>query len=190
MAPCAKRLASRYLASQNGAKNVALQLLKKLPDKSLQDLSRLVRERSSYLLDPVSRQPVDPEKVIQELATLWSEPEPFPLTGNITVYTATDKEKAKTFLRRGSIPNLKPKSRVQEYAPGRGLDEGLYVGDSISSVQSYGPVVMSVTVPKSWLEVPTELAQLGYKDPVRALHSHDGAVITKRIPAKAFKVMK
>jgi len=182
------------VASTEAARNTALNLIEESPGKSFESLAKTVRQHAQYLRDPVTRQRVDAEDVVEELAKLMgeeevSEEDKLP-GGYITVYHATDRSTAQEFLKRGAIPEMKPRPRVpMEYAPGRGVDVGLYVGHSAKAVDSYGPVVLSVAVPKKWLEVPTELSQLGYKDPLRALHEHDGAIIKKRIPASAFKVV-
>ena len=107
------------------------------------------------------------------------------------VYHATDRSAAQQLLRRGFIPETKPRARNQDfdYAPGRGLDVGLYVGATPSQVDSYGPVILEVVVPKKFLEVPTELAQHGETDPLRALKSHDGAIINRRLPSETFRLV-
>jgi hypothetical protein len=184
------RLMSRT-ASTEAARNTALSLLEDASGESFEGLVKLVRQNAQYLMDPITRQRVDAEDVVVELAKLMGEEEEDTLPGGyITVYHATDKRTAQGFLKRGAIPEMKPRPRVpMDYAPGKGIDVGLYVGHSARAVNSYGPVVLSVDVPKKWLEVPTELSQLGYRDPMKALHEHDGAIIKKRIPAKAFKVV-
>jgi len=139
------------------------------------------------LFDPVSRSMVDAGEVGEALRRL--APKPYEVSGGIKVYHATTPSAAKMLLRRGFIPATKPRSRVETYAPGRGIDQGLYVGASARAVGGYGPVVLEVTVPRKELSVPTEMAQLGETSPRQALKSHDGAIIKRAIPSEAFRVV-
>lgn len=106
---------------------------------------------------------VPPQDVLKALEKLVPKPVH---GGDIKVYHATDRSTAQQLLRRGFIPETKPRPRSQDfdYAPGRGTDPGLYVGAAPSQVGSYGPVTLELVVPKKLLEVPTELAQLGERD--------------------------
>jgi hypothetical protein len=193
-----RSLVARYLTrvrlASEATRNTALSLLDDSPDTTFEELSKMIRHHAQYLRDPISGKEVDAEQVILELGRLMKEEEPdvedkLP-GGYITVYHATDRNTARVLLKRGAVPETKPRPRESmDYAPGRGIDVGLYVGHSVQAVNSYGSVVLSVNVPKKWIEVPTELSQLGYKDPAQALKSHDGAIIRKRIPADAFQVV-
>jgi len=167
---------------------VAINLLVDDPDMSLHDAVRLVRESGSELWDPVSRTMVPPKDVLEALERLI----PKPLSGgDIRVYHATDKATATMLLRRGFIPETKSRARSSDYdfAPGRGMDVGLYVGETPASVESYGRATLEIVVPKKLLEVPSELAQLGETNPLRALKTHDGAIINARLPAEAFRLL-
>lgn len=70
------------------------------------------------------------------------------------------------------------------------MELGLYVGATPRAVESYGRVTLGVSIPPRLLSIPQELAQLGEADPMRALHSHDGAVINHPIPASSFSVVE
>lgn len=173
-------------ASSSPAHNVAVNLLVDDPDISLQDALKLIKDHPDELYDQVTDQMVSPRDVAEALEELI----PKPLSGgDIHVYHATDASTAKALLNRGFIPETKPRSRNSEfeYGPGKGLDGGLYVGYSPHAVSSYGRVTLEISIPKKFLSVPTELAQLGEKDPMKALHSHDGAVIHHRIHSDAFR---
>jgi predicted secreted protein len=177
----------RLAAGMEPAESAAISLLQDAPDESLEDLIEMVRDARS-LFDPVSRSVVDNAEVIQALRRL--APKPYQVSGGIKVYHATDSSTAKMLAKRGFIPQTKPRSRVDTYAPGRGVDRGLYVGATPRSVEGYGRVILEVTVPRKAIEVPTELAQLGETSPMAALKSHDGAVVNDPIPGEAFKVVK
>lgn len=170
------------------AEAVAVNLLVNDPDLTLPEAIKLVREYPDELYDDVSGQMVPPRDVLKALEKLMPEPVH---GGDIKVYHATDRSTSQQLLRRGFIPETKPRPRDQdfEYAPGKGIDAGLYVGATPSQVDSYGPVTLELVVPKKFLEVPTELAQHGERDPMKALRSHDGAVINKRLPPDVFRFL-
>ena len=178
----------RRAAKETPAEAVAINLLVDDPDLTMADAIRLVRESPDDLYDQVSGEMVPPRDVLKALEKLV----PHPLSGgDVRVYHATDASTAKMLAKRGFIPETKPRSRSDdfEYAPGKGLDFGLYVGATPQQVDGYGPVTLEIVVPKKLLEVPTELSQLGEKDPMRALKSHDGAIINTRIPSSAFRIL-
>ena len=186
MKPSASWVASRWASS--AAESAAISLLQDAPDESVDDLIRMVQRARSSLMDPVSREFVDSKEVVKALERM--RPQEQPLSGSdVRVYHATDRSTAQRLLQRGFIPQTKPRSRVETYAPGRGIDPGLYVGVSPRAVDSYGPATLEITVPKKWLEVPTELAQLGEANPMSALRSHDGAVVNHPIPASRFRLV-
>ena len=170
------------------AESTAINLLVDSPDATVDELIHKVRGFDMAMYDEATGQEVDPREVIDALERFA----PRPLTGGDTkVYHATDLATANQLLRRGLIPETKPRPRNEEfeYAPGRGIDQGLYVGGVPRDVSGYGPVILEVVVPKKWLEVPTEAAQLGETDPMRALRSHDGAIVNHRLPADAFRIL-
>lgn len=178
----------RTAAKATPAEAVAINLLTDDPDLTLAEAIRLVRESPDELYDTVSGKMVPPRDVVEALEKLI----PKPLSGgDIRVYHATDASTAKQLLRRGFIPETKPHARSEDfdYAPGRGIDPGLYVGVSPNAVESYGRAVLEITVPKRLLDVPYELSQLGEKDPMKALRSHDGAVINTRLPPDVFRLL-
>lgn len=180
---------ARNLLAHTPAENIAINLLVNNPDMSLEEALVDVErggQQFTEVWDSVSRTWVAPHEVAKALKEL----EPKPLSGGDTrVYHATDASTAKMLLRRGFIPETKPRRTVDEYSPGHGLDRGLYVGLTPRDVDGYGRAILEVIVPKKFLEVPTELAQLGEKDPMRALRSHDGAIINHRLPPDAFRLL-
>ena len=165
--------------------NIAVDLLADDPDLGIEGAIRLIEE-SGYeeLWDPGSRSMVPARDVTVALRRMRPPPAP---RGDVLVYHATDAALARALLRRGFLPETKPRPLTSGYAPGRGLDRGLYVGATPRAVEGYGHVILEVDVPGSWLDVPTELRQLGERDPMAALRSHDGAVILRRVPPEAFR---
>lgn len=175
-------------ARHDPAEAVAINLLVDDPNLTLPEAVKLIREYPDELYDGVSGEMVPPREVLKVLERMLPKPVP---SGGIKVYHATDRSTAQMLVRRGFIPETKPRARSLdfEYAPGRGVDPGLYVGATPRQVDSYGPVILEVVVPKKYLEVPTELAQLGEGDPLKALKSHDGAVINTRLPPEVFRIL-
>jgi len=170
------------------AENAAINLLVQSPDATVDELVRQVRDFDMDLYDDVTGQQVRPRDVIEALEKYA----PKPVSGGDTkVYHATDSSTANMLLKRGLIPETKPRPRTEEfeYAPGRGIDTGLYVGAGPREVSGYGSVTLEIVVPKKFLEVPTELAQLGETDAMRALRNHDGAIINHRLPPDAFRIL-
>jgi len=167
---------------------VAVSLLVNDPELTLGGAIRMVLEHGSGLWDAVSRTTVAPFVVASALQKLV----PAPIQGgDIRVYHATDAATAQLLLRRGFIPETKPHATSSEfaYAPGRGLEGGLYVGATPEAVEGYGRGVLELDVPRSLLAVPKEQAQLGETSALRALRSHDGAVIHTRLPASVFRLV-
>jgi hypothetical protein len=144
--------------------------------------------RGMKVFDPVSRTMVPADEVVEALKRL--KPSSKPVRGGMKVYHATTPQNAALLLKRGFSPETKPRHHSTTYAPGKGIDPGLYVGHSARTVSGYGRVILEVTVSKSDLAVPTELAQLGETNPMQALRSHDGAVVTSRLPPEAFQVVE
>lgn len=176
------------VARHTPAEAVAINLLVNDPDLTLPDAVKLIRDYPDELYDDVSGRMVPPRDVLHALEAML----PHPVSGgDIAVYHATDPSTAKMLLRRGFIPETKPRSRTEdfEYAPGRGVDTGLYVGATPRQVESYGRATLEIVVPKNFLEVPTELAQHGERDPLKALREHDGAVINRRLPPDVFRLL-
>jgi DNA topoisomerase I len=171
------------------AENIALNWLIADPGSTADDLAREAKDSGHReLWDSVTRQMISVADVIEALERFAPKPVH---GGDIKVYHATDKQTALALLKRGLIPETKPRPPIDdfEYQPGRGLDLGLYVGASPRDVDGYGRVILEVVVPKKLLEVPTELAQLGETDPMKALRSHDGAIINHRLPGDAFRIL-
>jgi len=170
------------LGESSPAESAALSLMTSMPNSTVDEVAKKVR-RAGTLYDPVSRTPVSSKDVLKALEAMRPSKRGGP---KITVYHATDRKTADSFLRRGFSPKTKRKFTSANYGPGKGIDQGLYVGATVRDVWSYGPVVLAVKVPKSLLRVPTELSQSGHTDPMKALKSHDGAVVLKSIPASDF----
>jgi DNA topoisomerase-1 len=182
------KVAARFLRAYTPAENIAINWLVADPDATMAELIHEVKSSDTEMWDSVTRQMVDPREVEKALHKLA----PQPLSGSdLRVYHATDLSTAKMLVRRGFIPETKPHATTEEYeyAPGRGLDSGLYVGASPRDVDGYGRAILEIVVPKHFLSVPTEQVQLGETDPIRSLHGHDGAVINHRLPADAFRLM-
>ncbi len=171
------------------AHSVAENLLFDAPDSTIDELiADVQRARSTGIYDSDARKMVDADDVIRSLEAM--KPAPIHVTNGITVYHATTPDFAKVFLKRGHIPEGKVYSRSDSYSPGHGLDRGMYVGATPQAVESYGRVTLAVTVPRDMLLVPTELKQMGETDALRALRSHDGALIVGRVPSTAFSVVE
>ena len=163
----------------------AVSLLRDAPELSFRELERMVAGASTGMTNPETYEPVDAQDVLHALRSI--RPKPYASgTAAVSVYHATDAETAAMLRTRGYVPETKGRSRG-EFAPGKGLDAGLYVGASPRAVESYGRVTLEVEVPRAWLTVPTELAQLGERDPLRALQEHDGAVLFHALPPEAFR---
>jgi hypothetical protein len=180
------RVALRY-AAHSPAESAAISLLQDAPDEDIEHLIRQV-ERSRTLFDPVSRESVDPKEVADALRRL--QPKSYKVPGGLKVYHATSPQVAKLLLSRGFIPKTKPKFRGDSFGPGRGIDQGLYVGATPRAVSSYDRVILEVTIPKNVLVAPTESTQLGDTDPLEALRQHNGALIPVPVPPEAFKVVE
>jgi hypothetical protein len=171
------------------ANNAAIDILTSDPTLSVADAIALVRAFSEPLWDPITRRHVDGALVILALEAMKPKATSKRERG-IFVYHATDAETAAILLRRGFLPETKPRPRSSsmDFAPGRGRDAGLYVGKTPESVSGYGRVILKIGVPVRFLEVPSEQASLSVTDPVLALETHDGAVIQSRIPPEAFSI--
>jgi GNAT superfamily N-acetyltransferase len=170
------------------ARNIAVNLLVGVPEYGFDELLSQIRSSRMDLYDEVTGEFVAPSEV--EKALLKLKPEPI-APGDILVYHATDAATARMLTRRGFVPETKPRPRGEgyDYQPGRGVDAGLYVGDSPATVEGYGRVILEVSVPRKLLEVPTELSSRGETDPLRALKMHDGAVINTRLPPESFRIV-
>lgn len=117
----------------------------------------------------------------------------------ITVYHSTDRATADRLLQDGVIPQIKPSNLAMEryeageyaeFAPGRGVSRGIYVGSDPRGTSGYGAVTLELEVPQRWLQVSPEQAALGEKDPMRALRTEDGAVIMHAVPPDAIREVK
>lgn len=183
----AARFTHQARARYTPAENVAISLMISDPEATVDELIRMVKGHDmESLFDEVSRDDVPTKEVLEALDRFA----PRPVTGgDIKVYHATDRSTANSLLKRGLVPETKPRPMTDdfEFAPGVGIDIGLYVGLSPRDVNGYGHVILEVVVPKKFLEVPTESAQLGVTDPMQALKQHDGAIINHRLPADVFR---
>jgi len=120
------------------------------------------------------------------------------LTGDslITVYHATDKDTAESFLKDGIVAEEKPKNKEQakyhaeaKYGPQKGLSTGLYVGIDPEAITEFGEVIVSVKVPKSSISAPPEKSTEGVISPMRALMAND-AVVQGDIPPESVKMLE
>ena len=126
----------------------------------------------------------------KELADELRSWRPEYVLGDTTVYHATDRETADFVLENGFIQQMKPwtlaserysAGEYAEFAPGAGVERGVYVGAGPSIVSGFGPVVLELKVPYEWLEVPAELTSLGHDSPSGALWTEHGAVIKRSV---------
>ena len=158
------------------------------PSLPIEEVRQAALNSSMDLWDEVTRTMVPAADVAKVLAAMTP---PLRVPHEVVTYHATSPAFARELLLRGFLPETKARARSEglgaSYAPGRGLDRGLYVGATPEAVEGYGRVVLEVAAPRRSLAVPTELAQLGETDPMRALRSHDGAVIRDRLPASSFR---
>jgi hypothetical protein len=101
----------------------------------------------------------------------------------LVVYTATDPATAARLLADGLDERLKPgnlaRTRYEagepaEFAPGRGLDAGLYVGPTPGDVDGYGPVTLAVRVRAGDLRPSAEQVALS----------------SSRVPANPFEALR
>jgi hypothetical protein len=153
-------------------------------------LASLQQHRLYTLCTPYGS--VETADVIDELESY--RPRPLPPGPRVLVHHSTDAETAERLLHDGFIPEAKPMNLARaryeageyaEFAPGRGVSGGLYVGLP-GATSGYGQVTLEVSVPRDWLQVPPEQEALGVTDPMQALRSNDGAVVLAPIPAEAF----
>lgn len=159
---------------------------------SLDDaLASLARHRRQTLHTPYGQ--VKTDAVIEELRSY--RPRPLPPGPRVLVHHSTDEAAAARLLQDGFIPAAKPMNLARaryeageyaEFAPGRGISGGLYVGLP-RETSGYGKVTLEVNVPRAWLQVPPEQEARGVTDPMQALRSTDGAVILEPIPATALR---
>jgi len=137
--------------------------------------------------------PID--ELIERLESF--RPKPIPENKKtITVYHSTDRATANRILKDGYIPASKPTNLARqrweegghaEFAPGRGVSGGIYVGSGKGSgvTEGFGRVTLKLDIPEDWLHVPPEQKVLGVKDPGVALNTADGAVIHEPIHPSA-----
>src|SRR5271166_3826723 len=102
------------------AENVAINMLADDPDLTLEEAFDLVLESNVELWDSVTRTMVRPEDVARELSKLGSSGSGVShCPPGLRVYHATDLSTARSLVRRGFIPETKPRPRhaKMEYAP-------------------------------------------------------------------------
>ena len=119
------------------------------------------------------------------------KPDPIPKDmETVTVHHATTQKDAEAFKRDGVIPQLKPwtlasrryaEGEEAEFAPGKGLERGIYVGDK-QTATSFGEVTIDIEIPVAWLELPVESTA---DTPQNAIKDEMGAVIKRAIPPEA-----
>jgi len=106
------------------------------------------------------------------------------------VFHATDRQRAAAFLRQGVRIADKPANLARhryeqgeyaEFAPGRGLSSGLYVGWWPCEVEGYGRQVLALGVRKEDLGVPPEARVRGTTTVGWALLEND-AVVERDVP--------
>lgn len=169
-----------------------------LAHDSLDDAIRELEQRSRSM--PVLYLPGGRRLETREAVSVLKSwlPQALPRTSTIDVFYATDGKTASRMEREGIIPALKPtnlamlrfeRGEPAEFAPGRGISRGVYVGATPEEVSGYGRTILRLRVPRSWLEVPPEQEVLGVTDPIAALKTVDGAVVNRPIPASAVEIL-
>jgi len=126
-------------------------------------------------------------------ASLYSEGERIdrlPPEAPLIVYHATDAATAEHFLKEGIDTDEKPSNLARErfeageyaeFAPGRGVGAGLYVGGTPQGVEGYGRVLLAIRTTKGALEASPESKEAGNPTPGHALVGGDGAMIRGKI---------
>lgn len=108
----------------------------------------------------------------------------------VWAYHATDCATARRLARDGVTPYGKPYTvaaarraagEAVDFAPGRGLDGGIYVGSLPTQVDGYGRCLLALRVAVEDLRAPPEAAALGHADGVAAF-LNDDAVVRRPVP--------
>lgn len=109
-----------------------------------------------------------------------------PDDAELWVYHATDRKTAEKFLAEGIDPEQKPMNLARwrlenneegvEYAPGRGLAGGTYVGGTPQDVSGYGRIILAIRTTKGKLEPTPETEALGNKTGGAALAVNDAQI--------------
>lgn len=108
------------------------------------------------------------------------------------VFHATDQSTADKFVTEGVHQNERPENlamlnyeagRPAEYAPGRGLARGSYVGATPFAVEGYGKHILAFKVKPHQIAPSPEQESLGYKTWHEALANND-AVVMHDLPAE------
>jgi hypothetical protein len=121
--------------------------------------------------------------------------EKLPRSEEIWVFHATDRKTADRFLSKGIHPVEKPGNSAMysyeqgdsaEFAPGRGLGRGLYVGPSPQDVSGFGRVILAIKTNFRQLKVSPEAKELGDSTGRAALMGggDTGALLVGKIPAR------
>ena len=119
----------------------------------------------------------------------------------LVVFHSTTREIADLLSKEGFDPAAKPTNLARmryesgeeaEYAPGRGVSNGLYVAGIPEDSSGYGPVTIAVHVKASDIEVTPEQAALGSAavpaDPIEGLRVGD-AQITRKISPEDIQIV-
>lgn len=112
--------------------------------------------------------------------------EALPDDAEIWTYLATDRATADKFLAEGIDPEQKPMNLARwrlehgedgvEFAPGRGLAGGTYVGGTPQDVSGYGRTILAIRTTKGKLETTPEAEALGNKNGAHALSVNDAQI--------------
>ena len=112
--------------------------------------------------------------------------EALPDDAELWTYLATDRATADKFLAEGIDPEQKPMNLARwrlehgedgvEFAPGRGLAGGTYVGGTPQDVSGYGRTILAIRTTKGKLETTPEAEALGNKNGAHALSVNDAQI--------------
>lgn len=122
-----------------------------------------------------------------------------PGTAMIWVFHATDSKTADEILKNGLMISNKRSNLARtryeqgeyaEFAPGRGLSHGTYVGANPQDVSGYGRRILAFYVQKSQIGVSPEQKELGEKSIGNALALGDAVLLSDVPPENIFEVGK
>jgi len=140
--------------------------------------------------DPVDQTPgaaVGPAAIVDNF-TAGKDFDALPGDPYVWVFHSTDQATAATFMESGLKAADKPQNLAMlgdaEFAPGRGVGQGLYVGGDLTAIPS-SRVYLALRVRRSDLTASPEAVDLGFTEPGGALTSQ-GALITRDIEPGEF----